>query len=50
MEVRVEDDLSGPLLDALQDRRIDFAVTIAPEQTGPPQIVPAAEQKPPSDK
>lgn len=34
VEVRVEDDLSGPLLDALQDRRIDFAVTIAPEQTG----------------
>jgi LysR family transcriptional regulator, carnitine catabolism transcriptional activator len=34
VEVRVEDDLSGPLQDALQDRRIDFAVTIAPEQTG----------------
>ena len=34
MEVRVEDDLSGRLLDSLQDRRIDFAVTIAPEQTG----------------
>ncbi len=34
VEVRVEDDLSDPLLDSLQDRRIDFAVTIAPEQTG----------------
>jgi len=34
VEVRVEDDLSSPLLDSLQDRRIDFAVTIAPEQTG----------------
>jgi hypothetical protein len=27
-----------------------IAQPIAPEQTGPPQIVPAAEQKPPSDK
>ena len=34
VEVRVEDDLSDPLLDSLQDRRIDFAVTIAPEQMG----------------
>jgi LysR family carnitine catabolism transcriptional activator len=34
VEVRVEDDLSDPLLDSLQDRRIDFAVTIAPEQSG----------------
>ncbi|HEX4197113.1 MAG TPA: LysR family transcriptional regulator [Caulobacteraceae bacterium] len=34
VEVRVEDNLSSPLLDLLQDRRIDFAVTIAPEQTG----------------
>ncbi len=27
-----------------------IAQPIAPERTGPPQIVPAAEQKPPSDK
>lgn len=32
VEVRVEDNLSGALIEMLQDRRIDFAVTIAPEQ------------------
>ena len=33
VDVRVEDTLSGPLTDMLQERRIDFAITIEPEQT-----------------
>ncbi len=40
VEVRVEDDLSDPLLESLQDRRIDFAVTIAPEHTGQLEFQP----------
>lgn len=45
VEIKIEDALSEALIDMLQDRRIDFAVTIAPDQLNRVEFQPLIEDE-----